>query len=266
MRRGHFKFNGEKIHIRSDGTVADGQTRLRACILADKPFKTVVVRGDVEDESNIDTGSKRNAGQLLAYHGVANANSVAAAIKAFIAIFERKSISHLSYSAPIAASEVYQWYQKHPEIENSVRLAAQVPVGMYQALVAAVHYAGMGMDSDHTEWWISALIEGSDLKDGDPVLRLRNRFISSTKRVIIGRVEQAALLIKSWNMSKEGRVLRSLQWRGSGPNPEPFPILGQVEPVAAEDDIMAEVQSDQAPAEKPKPSGRRNRKKATSAA
>lgn len=87
----------------------------------------------------------------------------------------------------------------------------------------------MGLDPKHTEWWINALISGENLTENDPVLRLRNRFITSGKRVIISRVEQAALIIKSWNLSREGKPVRLLQWRGAGPNPEAFPVLGERE-------------------------------------
>lgn len=235
MSRGHFKFNGTSVvSIRDDGSIRDGQTRLRASVISGTPFRTLVYRGPVEEEADIDTGSKRTAGQVLQYHNVSNANSVAAAVKAFMAIFEKKTVSHLSYSAPIATSEVKEWHDGHPQMDDSVRKAAESPTGLYQALVAAIHYAGMGLDQAHTEWWIKGLTTGEGLSENDPVLRLRNRFLNSSKRVMMSRIEQAALLIKSWNLSREGKAVKALQWRGSGPNPEPFPELGEVSDAPAD--------------------------------
>jgi len=231
MARGQFKFNGVSvISIREDETVRDGQTRLRACQLAGVPFTSIVYRGSVEAEEDIDTGSKRSTGQVLQFHGVVNANSTAAAVKAAIALFEKGNVSHLTYTAPLASIEVKQWLDKHPQMAESVRRAADCPIGMFQALVAAIHYQGMSIDSEHTEWWINALCTGEGLGEQDPVFRLRARFNIGGKRIILKRTEQAALLIKSWNLSRWGKVVKSLTWRGSGAHPEPFPVLGMADP------------------------------------
>lgn len=45
MKNGKWIMNGEAIKITSDDQVVDGLHRLFACIQADVPFETVVVRG-----------------------------------------------------------------------------------------------------------------------------------------------------------------------------------------------------------------------------
>lgn len=228
MRRGLFKFNGVSlISMREDGTLRDGQTRLAAVVSSGVPIRTLYYEGPVDDETSIDTGSKRTAGQTLAAHSVPNANSTAAAIKAYIALFQERTISHLNYAAPITSGQVLEFYQKNQQVLESVRKAAEVPIGLYQALVAAVHFAGMSLNPEHTEWWINALTTGENLNADDPVLRLRAKFTAQQKHVTMSRIEQAALLIKSWNLIAAGKPVKALAWRGAGPNPEDFPVLGE---------------------------------------
>ena len=58
MTAGKWMLNGETIKIASDGTILDGQHRLYACIQAEVPFETVVIRGlPMEAQDTIDTGA-----------------------------------------------------------------------------------------------------------------------------------------------------------------------------------------------------------------
>ena len=61
-----FKLNGETIKIYDDGTLADGQHRLMACVLTGKPFQTYIIRGIKKDVlPTIDAGKTRNAVEAL---------------------------------------------------------------------------------------------------------------------------------------------------------------------------------------------------------
>ena len=60
MAAGQWVLNGESIKIAVDGTFLDGQHRIYACIKADVPFETIVIRGlPVEAQDTIDTGISR---------------------------------------------------------------------------------------------------------------------------------------------------------------------------------------------------------------
>ena len=61
-----FKLNGETIKIYDDGSLADGQHRLMACVLSGKPFQTYVIRGIKKDVLHtIDAGKTRNTVEAL---------------------------------------------------------------------------------------------------------------------------------------------------------------------------------------------------------
>ena len=61
-----FKLNGETIKIYDDGTLADGQHRLMACVLSGKPFQTYIIRGIKKEVlPTIDAGKTRNTVEAL---------------------------------------------------------------------------------------------------------------------------------------------------------------------------------------------------------
>lgn len=61
IRNGKFYLNGDTIRFYDDGTLADGQHRLTACVLADMPIKTYVIRNLPKDViATIDCGRNRN--------------------------------------------------------------------------------------------------------------------------------------------------------------------------------------------------------------
>src|SRR5690606_32908886 len=108
--------------------------------------------------------------------------------------------------------EVKDWLDDHPGMKDSVEAASDCPRGLFKALIAAVHYEGMRLDPKHTSWWIDALCSGEGLTEHDPVHRLRARLNLGGKRPTIKRIEQSALLIKSWNLSRRGEVVKTLAW------------------------------------------------------
>lgn len=66
MLLGKFKLNGDTIRFYADGTLADGQHRLMACVLSGVSFKTYVVKGlEKKVLPTIDCGKPRNMVETL---------------------------------------------------------------------------------------------------------------------------------------------------------------------------------------------------------
>ena len=66
MLMGNFELNGDTIRFYSDGTLADGQHRLLACVLSGVSFKTYVVKGlEKKVLPTIDCGKPRNMVETL---------------------------------------------------------------------------------------------------------------------------------------------------------------------------------------------------------
>ncbi len=85
MKSGRWKENGQPIIIAEDGTLLDGQNRLRAIALANYTGKFLVVRGvDKKSKVTIDTGVSRRLQDVLQMEGFASPNETAALIKRII--------------------------------------------------------------------------------------------------------------------------------------------------------------------------------------
>lgn len=73
-------FNGESLKFDRNGQLVDGQHRLNAILVSQKPMKTVVCGGlDPEIFSSLDAGKKRNLADLLKLAGVSQYGITAAA-------------------------------------------------------------------------------------------------------------------------------------------------------------------------------------------
>jgi len=66
MKDGNWRINGEPLIFFKGGAQANGEHRELACIKAETPFETLIVRGiDPEAMKTIDSGVKRNSGDKL---------------------------------------------------------------------------------------------------------------------------------------------------------------------------------------------------------
>ncbi len=88
------------------------------------------------------------------------------------------------------------------------------------------------LSESEAQLFLTGLIYGSGLEPGSPVLLLRQRLFDaisprhkSGTRSRLNEIEKAALVVKAWNASREGREVKSLRWRASGASrgKEPFP-------------------------------------------
>lgn len=69
IKMGKWELNGEAIKFYSDGTLADGQHRLRAVIIANMPIKSVVITGLSKDVKVQDRGKNRSTSDIMRLKG-----------------------------------------------------------------------------------------------------------------------------------------------------------------------------------------------------
>lgn len=86
---GRWEVNGESIVFNEDGILVNGQHRLAGGILANKPFKSVVVRGVSRDVTIFDSGSGRTLGQIAAHDGIECNHTISAAANILVNNFTR---------------------------------------------------------------------------------------------------------------------------------------------------------------------------------
>ena len=200
MKNGAWKFNGEPIIIAQDGLLNDGQHRCAAVIESRETIKAVMVFGvERETRDTLDQGANRTAGDYLAIHGHQFTNHLAAVAKA---VWQWRTYGFLSTagSQKPTRSEVLQTVLDNPGIVKSfeyVNRPNALSLGSTSA-IAFAHFAFKSVAGQSpSDYFMDALVDGTNLKAGDPILICRNRLIIDRRSLILP--ERAELLFRAWN-------------------------------------------------------------------
>jgi hypothetical protein len=203
MKNGKWRLTGDAIRFSVSGNLIDGQHRLMACIEAGTPFTTIVLYGLPDDAQQfIDLGKSRSAADYLSMDGFANANQVQAAARLLLAW--KNGHSHISGGqiGRFTVAETLECVRRHPALAASVRISAG-KFGFPSSVTAVLHYAGTHLIGypDRAEAMLDVLRTGVPDYPGDPIHRLRDRFLRSrhdTTR-LIPRNQVAPYCIHAWN-------------------------------------------------------------------
>lgn len=115
MKSGRWQLNGEAIEFGADGTLKNGQHRLAAIVVADKPVTMLVVHG-VDDSVNIyDSGSNRTVCQIATASCDGEVNSTLTAVA--------NTILGGFFKNPTKAQAV-EWIRKHYKDLNRAYVAS----------------------------------------------------------------------------------------------------------------------------------------------
>lgn len=212
MLAGNWRYNGEPIRISESGTLLDGQHRLAAVEKSGKTFEFMVIRGLPQDVMpTIDCGAKRTAADALRIIGAPEYNTTAAAIGAYLMGF---------YGLRIAATpvDVQNFYTENREtVDLAVEIAGSAGrfLGSGKLFVSvAIFMLKNDCDVNELRQFFRRLEDGELLSRGNPILTLRNKFI--TDRSIAHHMPHArdvrdrwAMVIRAWNAWRRGeRVTR----------------------------------------------------------
>lgn len=225
------------------GNLLNGQHRLAACIKADTPFRTWVMRGaDPAAMPVIDKGTPRSLGNTLTWMGKADVNSLAAAIST--GWRWQAANPHDRVLVP-TTDEAVAWLKANPSIEIASR-DARAPYATFRcprpAGSAVIHRLRL-VDGAATHQFLADVETGASLTAGDPALALRN-WMTNQMATSQGKVRPLhlpsvymAMWVKAWNAKMTGRSLKLVRYVAR----EEFPVLlgadGTPVPLANEVDL-----------------------------
>ncbi len=225
IRSGDWQRTGEPIIFSDQGILNDGQTRLRACVLAGEPFMTDITFGVPRKAFEVTgIGAKRTLADVFSINGETNSIRLAGALNWLNGYLNGFGVSVLSHVDGMALLE------KHPDIRKSIpagmRLHGQTHL-MEPSLSVFLHYIFALKDVDKADAFFEFLTEGIGAAGRtDPRLVIRERLIANKgdKAKLPGE-EIAALTVKAWNAFRTGHQVRSLRWvtNPAKGTPEPFP-------------------------------------------
>lgn len=227
MGAGRWRLNGDPIRLSDDELLLDGQHRLSACVEADRPFETVVIRGlDDDDKVTFDSGVKRNFSDILRFRGERSALQLAAGIRSCW-LYEN-SANPLFARAHMKPShqQLLEWFDGNRDIRASVDVALQLrkQVAIPGSSVIVPHLYGARASAEDTADFFEKLRTGIDIQAGSPVHALRRYLeLLRPKREKPPSEHTTALVIKAFNQYRMGESVELLHWRSGGRSAEPYP-------------------------------------------
>jgi len=200
MKAGEWKLTGDPIRFDSAGALIDGQHRLKACISAEVPFETVVIRNlDPEILRHLDHGISRSVADNLRLEGHAASATLGAAARCLhIFKFGEATIG----KNKITPEEAMAMTDRHPRLGESVKITNGA-FGVTGSLLAAVHYVGAFLleEEEVANSFAAVFTSGKSSGEFDAALKWRERLIrmKEQRTVIIRKFLQAGT-IHAWNL------------------------------------------------------------------
>lgn len=182
MLRGKFMLNGEPIVFNSTGNILDGHHRLQACVDADVSFESLVVRG-ISDaaKSTFDTGANRNIADDLTISSPAH-RILNRRVQSVLALVLRYCMHNLPpYFKTVPAKR--EILDNNPAI---VEAAAKVNTNkaiVSETILGALYYLGGLSHPNEIDRFIVELINGENLKEGQPAYCLRDYLIQMNTKL-----------------------------------------------------------------------------------
>ena len=239
MDEGKWVVNGETIKFDNKDRLFDGQHRLQACVLAEKPFKSYVVRG-IEDQmafATVDVGRARTHGDIFDIAGFKDANASSAAAmwiyyykndmlmpnslkarryqKSELSAGVKEKVSALPVRGGLPKDVLLKFIHPYKtKLADAVKFARNLKGTKVagRGMIAGCYVLFAEKSEVAAVKFFSDLIEGTELQGDDPVYRLRERLLmNKVSKAKLNRFQQMFLLCKAWNKRRAGEKVGTLK-------------------------------------------------------
>lgn len=226
MASGDWRWTGETIKFANDGSLIDGQHRLRAVVIADVTVPFLVVRGlEAVAQEDVDRGLPRKFYDVLRLRGEVNASLLSALVRRVNAWEKgyRRDIS----KAPATAAQMLRTLEAHPDLRDFAREAHRISEGtdLSGSLISFAWWTTAQIDEEDAAFFFERFADGQNLIKGDPIYELRRalRLLVENVRGQRSQAHKLAITFKAWNAYRRGDTVGQLRWRAGGASPEKFP-------------------------------------------
>jgi len=222
---GEWATNGETLIFDGQGRLIDGQHRMRATVIADRPIVTYCVFASWNRKAfdTIDIGHARKVSDMIALDGHMHYRLVASVARALMAWEHLIEVDGQSFTNSTrggvftpTATAVKRFYEKNVTEIDSVAeyvspLKAVLKGFIPQSTVAFFLLMARRQSKEKAETFVDALCSGENLTKTSPVWHVRNQFLHLGRKGLMPEV-QLALLIKAWKAYLSGRVVGTLKY------------------------------------------------------
>ena len=179
MINGNWQLNGETIKVAIDGELIDGQNRLTACVMAGKPFRTVLITGLPNTvKKTIDGGKKRSFNDRAQMDGTKHGAAVGSAIN-FMASLANKTSRK---TAILTHSEMFEVLEMHPKLWDSAEFCYKCFTGMASSLTALHYIASSLGNKDEADSMVQVWRDGQRTYENDAMVFCREFMISDSQK------------------------------------------------------------------------------------
>ena len=214
---GNWQMNGETIKIAHDGTVLDGQHRLKAVVKSAMPIDTLLVIGLERNAINtIDTGKPRSASNLFQINMISNSTNVASSISKYLGLCKgSKNVATVcKRDMRITNSDILNEYNLNPEFwQNTVRCGTVYYTKWFR-IISPSDYSALysffrtKYDASFVDIFFDSIVERTGI--GSLLFEKLMRDYNS-KYKMAGN-EKTALIIKAFNYYVSGNLPKVLKF------------------------------------------------------
>jgi len=228
IKGGKWELNGTTIVVGENGRILDGQHRLRAIVLANKPIQSFIVTDIAENTfGTIDVGLRRSPSDILHIHSggrVRWGTAIAAALKIVYLFGEDGTFnSSLDREKSLTHNILIELYDANPDIQDNLEIISQyknVLNVIPHSLATGLYTVMKRIDPEANEKFWLAFDSGANLGSRSPVLALKNRFgtyMAHNGGHKVRRRLAIAMIVKAWNTRRARKSLSKLSVDESQP-------------------------------------------------
>lgn len=211
--------------LSEDGTLLDGQHRLRAILISQSTIGMLVVRGaDKESFVTMDSGKPRSLSDVLAIEGYEYSHNLAGIARASFAY-----ISGASYMYIATKTQLEEFIRKHPYCVEVARAVKVKKTLCPKAPLGTVLFLGNDkrqLDKEAAEF-LEGVLYGENLWKGDARHTLREWLAAQRIKTTFRATSETyfAAIARAWNAFAAGRELSMIKMIDK-PTRISLPIIG----------------------------------------
>ena len=213
MRRGEWQYNGDTIRISKSGRLLDGQHRLSAIEQSGIAQKYIIVDGlDDGVFTTIDTGSARDAGQMLAIAGEKNTTALASIAKMQLVYMATGRPIHGNPDKAPTHTQIVELAESDDGIKASANFTASkkwLKKYLSPSVAGFCHYALMSDNPQMAGDFFSEMESGEYSYRDSPIKYIRDFFIEERNATVkTGNDRRIAMVFHAYRAYRIGKQVK----------------------------------------------------------
>jgi hypothetical protein len=227
MKHNNWCYNGETIKLGKTvanynglplGQLLDGQTRLKACIMAGRDFETeLITELDYDVFTTIDTGRTRSFKDILTINGIMHAAQKASTTTELYYWISAEYTKGCRHRNRLPDRKKYTFYTNNISIideavDHCLKFkSAKSPIAPGKLCLSFIILNSI--NPEKCKEFLDKIVFGYDLERNSPILALRNTILRLNPEIFLFHYHVMDLIFKTWNMFIQNQTTSNLRLR-----------------------------------------------------